>query len=189
MSTDPLRHLSPADYLAFDRQAETKHEYVGGEVFAMAGASVRHNLIVVNLATELNIQMRGRPCQVYASDLRVAASAAGPFYYPDVVAVCEQARLLDAERDTLLNPAVVIEVLSPSTEAFDRGLKFAHYRAIESLQEVVFIAQDAVRVEHFVRQPDGQWLLSDRSSLDAAVELPAIACRLDLGRVYDKVEI
>ena len=188
MSTEPLRRLSPEDYLAFDRQAETKHEYVGGEIFAMTGASLRHNLIVAHLVTELNIQMRGRPCQVYASDLRVAVASDGPFYYPDVVAVCEQPRLLDAERDTLLNPAVVIEVLSPSTEAFDRGLKFSHYRAIDSLQEVVFVAQDAVRVEHFARRPDGQWLLSDRSALEAAVELPSIGCRLDLARVYDKVE-
>ena len=189
MSTEPLRSLSPEDYLAFERQAETKHEDVGGEVFAMAGASERHNLIVAHLVSELDVQMRGRPCRVYPSDLRVAASPDGPFYYPDVVAVCEQPRFLDTERDTLLNPAVLIEVLSPSTEAFDRGLKFAHYRAIDSLQEVVFVAQDAVRVEHFMRRPGGQWLLSDRSSLDAAVELPSIACRLDLARVYDKVEI
>ena len=189
MSTEPLRHLSPADYLAIERQAETKHEYVDGEVFAMAGASERHNLIVAHLVADLDAQMRGRPCRVYPGDLRVAVSVDGPFYYPDVVAVCEQPRLLDAERDTLLNPAVVIEVLSPSTEAFDRGLKFAHYRAIDSLQEVVFVAQDAVRVEHFARRPDGQWLLSERSTLDATVELPSIACRLDLARVYDKVDV
>jgi Uma2 family endonuclease len=188
MASEPLQHLSPEDYLAFERRAETKHEYVGGEVFAMTGASLAHNVIVLNLGTELNLQFRGRPCRVYANDLRVAVSPDGPFYYPDVVALCAEPRLLDAERDTLLNPEVVIEVLSPSTEAFDRGLKFTHYRAIPSLREVVFVAQDAVRVEHFARGEDGQWLLTDHAGLDAVVELPALACHLELARVYDKVE-
>ncbi len=188
MSSEPVQHLSPEDYLAFERQAETKHEYVGGEVFAMTGASERHNVIVVNLATEMNLQFRSRPCRVYSNDLRVAVSPDGPFYYPDVVAVCEERRFLDGERDTLLNPDVIIEVLSPSTEAFDRGLKFSHYRAIPSLREVVFVAQDTPRVEHFVRREDGQWLLSDHTGLEGAVELPALGCRLELARVYDKVE-
>lgn len=189
MSTDPVRHLSPENYLTVERQAEKKHEYVGGETYAMAGASARHNLIVAHLVTELDVQMRGRPCRVYPSDLRVAISADGPFFYPDVVALCEQPRFLDDEGDTLLNPEVIVEVLSSSTEAFDRGLKFSHYRTILLLREVLFVAQDAVRVEHFVRQADGQWLLSDHSTLDARVELPAVACHLDLARVYDKVEL
>lgn len=188
MSTEPLRHLSPEEYLAFERQAATRHEFVGGEVFAMAGASARHNLIVGNLVTELNVQMRGRLCRVYPSDLRVAVSAEGPYYYPDVVALCEEPRFLDDADDTLLNPTVVLEVLSSSTEAFDRGLKFAHYRTVTSLQEVVFVAQEVVRVEHFVRQPDGQWLLSDHSTLEAVVELPSLGCRLALAHVYDKVD-
>jgi Uma2 family endonuclease len=189
MSTEPVRRLSPADYLAFERRAETKHEYVNGEVFAMTGASERHNLIVAHLIAEIDVQFRGRPCRVYPSDLRVAVSAEGPFYYPDLVALCAEPRFLDGERDTLLNPEVVIEVLSPTTEAFDRGMKFAHYRGIPSLREVVFVAQDAVRLEHFVRREDDHWLLSDHSSLEAAVELPALGCRLELARVYDKVGI
>lgn len=188
MSSAPLRRLSPAEYLAFERRAETKNEYVGGEIFAMAGASGSHNLIVANVVTELNVQMRGRPCFVYPSDLKVAVSQDGPFYYPDVVALCDEPRFLDDEDDTLLNPAAVIEVLSPSTEAFDRGLKFAHYRTMASVQEVLFIAQDTVRVEHFVRRPDGQWLFSDRASLEAIFELTSIGCRLALDHVYDKVE-
>lgn len=189
MSSEPVRHLSPEDYLAFERQAETKHEYVGGEVFAMTGASLAHNAIVLNLGTELNLQFRGRPCRAYTSDLRVAVSPDGPFYYPDVVALCAEPRLLDDERDTLLNPEVVIEVLSPSTEAFVRGLKFSHYRAIASLREVLFVAQDAVRVEHFVRRDDGQWLFADHTGLEAVVELPALDGRLELARVYDKIDL
>jgi Uma2 family endonuclease len=188
MASEPLQRLSPQDYLAFERQAEAKHEYVGGEVFAMAGASANHNLIVAHLVSQLDLQMLDRPCRVYPSDLRVAVAAEGPFYYPDVVALCDEPRFLDDETDTLLNPAVVIEVLSPSTEAFDRGLKFAHYRTIASLREVVFVAQGTVRVEHFVRQPDGHWLLSDHSTPEAVVELPSLECHLALSRIYDKVE-
>lgn len=189
MSSEPVRRLSPEDYLAFERRAETKHAYIDGEVFAMTGASEPHNVIVVNLAIEIGLQFRGRPGRVYSNDLRVAVSPDGPFYYPDLVALCAERRFLDGERDTLLNPEVVIEVLSPSTEAFDRGLKFSHYRAIPSLHEVLFVAQDAIRVEHFVRREDGQWLFSDHTGLDAVVELPALGCRLELARVYDKVEV
>jgi Uma2 family endonuclease len=189
MATDPIRHLSLEEYLAFERQAETKHEYIGGEAFAMTGASARHNLIVANLVAELVVQLRGRPCRVYPSDLRVAASAEGPIYYPDLVALCAEPNFLDGEIDTLLNPEVLIEVLSPTTEAFDRGTKFAHYRNIPSLREVLFVAQDAARVERYERGEDGQWLLTDHAGLEAAVELPAIGCRLELARVYDKVEI
>jgi Uma2 family endonuclease len=189
MTTDPIRHLSLEEYLAFERQAETKHEYVGGEAFAMAGASARHNLIVANLIIEIGLQFRGRPCRVYPSDQRVTISASGPIYYPDLVALCAEPRFLDGEMDTLINPETLIEVLSPTTEAFDRGAKFAHYRSIPSLREVLFVAQDAARVERFERGEDGQWLLTDHAGLEAAVELPAIGCRLELARVYDKVEI
>lgn len=189
MATDPVRHLSPEEYLAFERRAETKHEYVGGELFAMTGASLGHNLIVSHLVAELDVQFRGRPCRVFANDLRVAVSPDGPFYYPDVVALCAEPRLLDDERDTLLNPEVVVEVLSPSTEAFVRGLKFSHYRAVPSLREVLFVAQDAIRVEHFVRQADEQWLLTDHAGPEAVVELSTLGCRIELARVYDKVEI
>lgn len=130
MSSEPIRHLSPADYLAFERQSGTKHEYVNGETFAMTGASERHNLIVANLVIEIGLQLRDRPYRVYPSDLRVAVTPDGPFYYPDLVALCAEPRFLDGERDMLLNPELVIEVLSPTTEAFDRGVKFTHYRRL-----------------------------------------------------------
>jgi len=187
MSSEPVRRLSPEDFLAFERQAETKHEYVGGEVFAMSGASARHNVVVANLVAELVAQFRGGPCRVFPSDLRVAVAAAGPFFYPDVSAVCTEPLFLDDKFDTLLNPEVVIEVLSRSTEAFVRGLKFSDYRGIPSLREVLFFAQDAVRAEHFVRR-EGEWVLFDHAGPEAVVEIAALGCRLELARIYDKVE-
>jgi len=186
MATEPLQSLSPQDFLAFEREAETKHEYAGGEVLAMTGASERHNLIVANLAGELYLQLRDRPCRIYSSDQRVAISPEGPFYYPDVVALCEAPRFLDEEDDTLLNPSVLVEVLSPSTEAFVRGPKFSDYRTIESVQEIVIVAQDAMRVEHFVRRNDGHWLLTDHASPESVLELVALGCRVELSRVYAK---
>lgn len=187
--TEPLRHLSPAEYLAFERQAETKHQYVAGEIFAMTGASARHNLIVANLVAELVLQLRDGPCRVFPSDLRVAVSAEGPFFYPDVVALCAEPRFLDGERDTLLNPELVVEVLSPSTEAFDRGSKFAHYRAVPTLHEVLFVAQDARRAEQLSRRDEGHWLLTDHAGPESAIELAVLGCRLELARVYDKVDL
>lgn len=189
MTTEPLQRLSPAEYLAFERQAETKHEYVAGEVFAMAGASARHNLIVANLVAELVVQLQNGPCRVFANDQRVAVSPEGPFSYPDVVVVCAEPTFLDDERDTLANPEIVIEVLSPTTEAFDRGLKFAHYRTIPSLQEILFVAQETVRLERFARRGDGHWLLADHTAPEAIVELPSIGCHLELARIYDKVDL
>jgi Uma2 family endonuclease len=187
--SEPLRHLSPAEYLAFERRADTKHQYVGDEVFAMAGASARHNLIVANLVIEIGLQLRGGPCRVFPSDLRVAVSAAGPFFYPDVVALCAEPRFLDGERDTLLNPELVVEVLSPSTEAFDRGLKFAHYRTIPTLREVLFVAQDGLRVEQLTRRDEGNWLLSDHAGPEAAIDLVGLDCRVEVARAYDKVDL
>lgn len=187
--TEPLRHVSPAEYLAFERQAETKHQYVAGEVFAMTGASWRHSLIVANLVTEIGLQLRGSPCRVLPSDLRLAIAAEGPFFYPDVVALCAEPRFLDGERDTLLNPELVVEVLSPSKEAFDRGLKFAHYRAVPSLREVLFVAQDARRVEQLSRRDEGHWLLTDHLRSESAIELAVLGCRLELARVYDEVDL
>jgi Uma2 family endonuclease len=188
MSSEPLRRLSPADYLAFDRQAETKHEYVDGDVFAMTGASARHNVIVANLIIEIGSQLRGGPCRVFPSDLRLAVSAEGPFYYPDVTALCAEPRFLDDAHDTLLNPEVVIEVLSPSTRGFDRGTKLADYRRLPSVRDVLFVAQDAPRAEHYERRDDGHWLLTDHAGPEAAIELAAVGCRLALGRLYDKVD-
>ncbi|MFB3131096.1 MAG: Uma2 family endonuclease [Rhodothermales bacterium] len=188
MSTHPQTYLTPEEYLAFEHEAEVKHEYYAGEIFAFAGASRQHNLIVGNVYAGLHAQLRQRPCEVYASDMRVRVSPTGLYTYPDVVAVCEEARLSDEENDTLLNPTVIVEVLSASTAAYDRGEKFEHYRKLESLKEYLVIAQERHHVERHVRQSEGQWLLSETDSVEDVIELPSIACRLAVADIYEKVE-
>jgi Uma2 family endonuclease len=187
MSAAPRTYLTPEEYLARERLAETKSEYYDGETFAMSGGSEEHSLIATNAATELNLQLRERPCKVYNSDMRVQVAEEGPFTYPDVTVVCGEAQFADAEVDTLLNPTLIVEVLSPTTELWDRGGKFEQYRQRESLQEYVLIAQDRPHAERFSRQPDGQWLLAEVNGLEAVLALPAIGCELALAQVYHKV--
>lgn len=187
MSGQTQARYSPHEYLELERQAEYKSEYVNGEIFAMSGASEEHNLIVMNVAAALHTQFLGRPCKVYASDMRVKVSPTGLYTYPDVVAVCEDAQLEDAHLDTLLNPTLLIEVLSSSTEAYDRGEKAEHYRRLPSLAEYLLISQDKPHLEHYRRQADERWLLSEASQLHAVISLPAIDCTLRLAAVYDRV--
>ena len=178
---------TPEEYLALERKAEYKSEYVNGEIIAMAGASRQHNLIAGNLYREISQQLRGRPCEAYISDMRVKVSHTGLYAYPDVVVVCGEIRFEAASNDTLLNPLVIVEVLSASTEAYDRGEKFAHYRRLESLQEYLLVAQDKIRIEHYVRQGT-QWVLSEVSDLHDTVHLASIGCDVVLQEVYDKVQ-
>ncbi|MBA2594014.1 MAG: Uma2 family endonuclease [Pseudomonadota bacterium] len=178
---------TPEEYLALERKATRKSEYVNGHVFAMAGASLEHNQITFNIAVELGVQLRGRPCAAYVSDLRVKVAATGLYTYPDVVALCGEAIFEDSAMDTLVNPQVIIEVLSASTEAYDRGEKFAHYRRFPTLTDYVLIAQDKVPVEHYVRQ-DRQWVLSEADEWNDTIHLSSIDCRLALRDIYDKVE-
>jgi Uma2 family endonuclease len=182
-------HYTPDAYLALEREAEEKHEYLDGEIFAMAGASEAHILIVANLVMELGRQLKGRPCKVYPNDMRVNVRPRGLYTYPDVVVVCGKTELEDQHFDTLLNPTVIFEVLSPSTEGYDRGAKFESYRGVVSLAEYVLVSQEKVHVEHYGRQPDGRWMLSETSLIDTMLELPAIGCRLPLSEIYDKTEI
>jgi Uma2 family endonuclease len=184
---EPHHRLSAEEYLAMERQSEVKHEYLNGEVFAMTGASLKHNRLVRNLAGILYNQLRGRPCEVLVADQRLQVMATGLYTYPDVVVVCGEPQLADAHLDTLMNPTLIVEVLSPSTEAIDRGRKFAHYRTIESLAEVVLVSQERVQVERFSRQPEGGWLLFEASRLEDLVPLPSIACELPLGDIYEGV--
>ena len=187
MSGQPHTRYSPQEYLALERKATDKSEYFNGEIFAVSGAGEEHNLIVMNIAASLHNQFRGRPCKVYANDMRIKVSPTGLYTYPDVVAVCEDAQLEDAHLDTLLNPTVLIEVLSRSTEAYDRGEKAEHYRRLPSLAEYLLVSQDKPHLEHYLRQPDDRWLLSEISDMHALVSLPAIACTLALAAVYDRV--
>lgn len=189
MSANPKLYLTPAEYLAAERKREVKSEYWNGELYAMAGASERHNLISANVVAGLHTQLRGRSCKVYPSDMRVQIKATGLYTYPDVVVVCGKPQFEDEDNDTLLNPTLIVEVLSKSTETYDRGKKFENYRTLDSLTEYVMIAQDRVHLEHYVRQPDSQWLLSEAKALQDVIKLPTIQCTLALADVYDKVDI
>jgi Uma2 family endonuclease len=187
MSTQLKTYLTQQEYLAIEREAEVKSEYFNGEMYAMSGASRKHNLITLNIAAGLLQQMRGRLCEVYSSDMRVKVSATGLYIYPDVVAVCGEPKFEDAHVDTLLNPTLLVEVLSASTASYDRGQKFGHYRWVESLTEYVLVSQDECRVEHFAKQSDRQWLQTVVQSLDAEIELASIQCTLRLREIYDRV--
>lgn len=187
MSRPAEQFITAADYLALERQAETKSEYLNGCIYAMSGASRSHNRITFNLARRIGNQLGGRRCEGYVNDLRVKVSPTGLYTYPDVVVVCGEPRFEDQHVDTLLNPTVIIEVLSDSTEAYDRGEKFAHYRALESLTDYLLVAQDQPRIEHFRRQPDGQWLYSAADGLDSQVAIANIGCVLQLAEVYERV--
>lgn len=149
--------MTEAEYLTFERASELKHEFLAGQVFAMTGASKAHNLISGSTYVTLYNQLRGRPCNLFPSDMRVKVTATGLHTYPDLSVVCGEAQFSDDEFDTLLNPTVIIEVLSPSTERYDRGKKFQHYRELPSLREYVLIAQDSLRVECYLRQESGSW--------------------------------
>ena len=186
MASEPHQRLSIQEYLALERQSEGRHEYLDGEMFAMSGASRRHNRIVLNVGKGLDSALEDRGCDVFVSEMRVL-TADNKFFYPDVVAVCGEPRFADAEVDTLLNPDVIIEVLSPSTEDYDRGPKFAHYRSISSLREYVLVAQDRVQVEHYMRQPNDDWLpLVELDYLGQTLELPSVGCRLLLAAIYKR---
>lgn len=187
MATAPSNpRLTPEEYLALERKAEFKSEYDSGYVYAMSGASREHNLIAGNMHGELRTQLRGRPCETYMGDMRVRANATSLFSYPDVAVVCGEPRFLDSDVDTLLNPTVVVEVLSPSTEAYDRGRKFAHYRRIASLREYILIAQDEVLVERHARRGE-EWVLAAFSNLDDVLRLESIGCAVSLRDIYERV--
>lgn len=186
MDAQAKPHLTPEEYLEIERQSEVRSEYLDGEMFAMTGGSVRHNLIITNLVRELSLQLKPRPCQVFSSELRVHIPTTGLYTYPDIVVVCGEMHLEDQFFDTLLNPTVLMEVLSPSTEAYDRGKKFEHYRSIPSLAEYLLIAQDEPRVEQYVRQEGNRWLLTAMTGLEATLALPSIQCELALAEVYNK---
>jgi Uma2 family endonuclease len=189
VSTQPKTFLTPEEYLEIERKAEFKSEYCDGKMFAMAGAGEDHNLLVVNLIVGLHDQLQSRPCRVYPSDMRVRVRATGLYTYPDVVVVCGAPQFLDEQRDTLLNPTLLIEVLSPSTEAYDRGRKFEYYRLIESLHEYLLVASDRVHAELYTRQPDGRWLFASADRLEDSIDLQSVGCRLALADLYERIDL
>jgi Uma2 family endonuclease len=189
MSQQIIPYINPDEYLRLERQSEHKSEYVNGEIFAMTGASRKHNLVAGNIFGELRQQLKDRPCEAYMGDMRVKVTATGLYTYPDVVVVCGEPKFEDAYVDTLLNPTLLVEVLSQSTERYDRIAKSSYYRTLDSLAEHLLVAQDEVRLEQYVKQANGQWLLFEISSIDKVVELPSLGCTLALRDVYDKVSL
>jgi Uma2 family endonuclease len=177
------------EYIEHERRSETKHELVHGEIVAMAGASPRHNAIAANIVRSLGNRLAGRRCLVFTSDQRVHAEATGLFTYADVTVACDGLRFHPKYPDTWLNPRVIVEVLSSSTEAYDRGAKFAHYRTIPSLEEYVLVSQHEEKIEHFRRLDTGQWVLTAYEGLAASADLPTLGCALPLAEAYDKLDL
>jgi Uma2 family endonuclease len=188
MSTQPKTFLTPEQYLEIERQAERKSEYWQGEMFAMAGASESHNLITTNTTAQIRPQLRARNCRLYSGDMRIRVSATVLYTYPDLVVACEAPQFLDARRDTLLNPTLIVEVLSPSTEGYDRGRKFERYQTVDSLQQYLLVASERIHADLFTRQPGGRWLLTAAGSIEDALNLDSIGCRIALRDTYEQVE-
>jgi Uma2 family endonuclease len=183
------KYISPEEYLAIERDSLERHEYFDGEIFLMAGTSEEHANISSNVNISLGTQLKKRPCKSYQSDLRVHIPATGLYTYPDVIVVCGKPQLLeDAYLDTLLNPDLIIEVLSPSTADYDKGTKFDHYRTIDSLKEYVLVWQDKKRVARYTKQTDGSWTLNDFIGEEAEIVLSSINCKLLMEDIYDKVD-
>ncbi len=195
MSNALKTRLTPDEYLAIERAADRKSEYWNGEMFALAGASERHGAIVANLVGELRAALKGRPCKVYANDLRLQVAPTGLHTYPDVLVICGSPDFSDDVKDMIRNPKLIVEVLSPSTEDYDRGRKFAHYRTLPSLVEYLVVAQNRPAVERYTRElesperPGPRWVLTDTSGLEGFVHLVSIDADLALREVYDKVEL
>jgi Uma2 family endonuclease len=187
MVTQPNPYFTPEEYLALEREADYKSEYLDGQIYAMAGGSPEHNAIGANLLGALVPQLRGGPCRSFTSDQRVKLEETGLYTYPDITIVCGERHFDDARRDTLLNPTLIIEVLSDSTEAYDRGEKFAHYRRVESLREYVLVSQNRPRIERYLRQPDGTWNYAAVDGLESEIRLDSIGCLLRLAEVYDGI--
>jgi Uma2 family endonuclease len=180
-------YITAEEYLARERAADYKSEYFDGEIFAMAGASKLHNVVAGNIFAKLHVQLEGRSCEVYSSDMRLKVSPTGLYTYPDVVVACGEAQFEDDEIDTLLNPILIVEVLSKSTESHDRSTKFEHYSKLKSLQEYLLVVQNRPRVELFTKQSEGSWLLSTFDNLENVVQLVSIGCELALKDIYLKI--
>lgn len=188
MSAQSQPRLTPEQYLELERAAQdVRSEYYNGRMYAMSGASYRHVMLISSLSHHLRNGLAGRAFSVGTNDLRVRVSPAGLYTYPDVVVICGDPRFADREADTVLNPTLIIEVLSPSTEAYDRGFKFAQYRALESLREYALVSQSEPRIEIFRRQPSGDWLLSESAGMEAVCRFDSVGCTVTMKDAYDKV--
>jgi Uma2 family endonuclease len=176
-----------AQYLEFERASQEKHEFLHGEIYAMTGGSNNHSVITLNTGSHIHMQIRGGSCRTYDSNMRIRVSTKGNYTYPDVSVVCGQPMFLDDKKDTLLNPTLIVEVLSPSTERYDRGAKFRHYQSIDFFRQYVLIVQDAPQIECYTRDDDGKWIYTVAIGLDSTIELTAIGCTLALKDVYENI--
>ena len=187
MSALPKKKLTPQEYLVIERAADFKSEFFDGEMFAMAGTSKEHSIITVNLTGEFYAALRGKVCQPFSSDLRVKVSASGLYTYPDLTIVCGPVDVEDEQADVLLNPTLIIEVLSPGTERYDRGKKFDLYRELDSLKEYVLVSQDQYRVEQFLRGNGSEWGYRVAFKEDDIVEFPSVGCSIPIKDIYARV--
>jgi Uma2 family endonuclease len=184
---DPSRRLTEAEYLAIERAAEFKSEFFEGEMFAMAGGTPQHSLIATNLAREFGVRLKSSHCVPYNADLRIKIKATELYTYPDLSVICGPLQFAEGTNDTVVNPTLLVEVLSDSTEGYDRGKKFEHYRQIPTLREYLLASQKEPRIEQFIRQADGRWLLNEALGLEVKLELPSLRISISLGEVFDKV--
>lgn len=191
MSALPKHRLTPEEYLAIERAAPFKSEFINGEMYAMAGASSKHALVTNNVGGELRNRLRGGRCRAFSGDLRVHVPDTGLYTYPDVSVVCGPPQFVSDQFDTLTNPTLIVEVLSPSTENYDRNTKFIHYQRLASLRDYLLVAQNQARVEHYARQEGNpnQWLLTVLTELSASVQLASLGIELPLAEIYDGVEL
>jgi Uma2 family endonuclease len=180
-------HLNPERYLEIERNAEFRSEYINGQMFAISGGSINHARIIRNALLCLDEQLRGRPCEAVASDLRLYSERHQVFTYPDISVACGPVCFRDDRGDTIIDATLVIEVLSPSTTNYDRGEKFVFYQSLPSFQEYLLVAQNSVRAEHHALQPDGSWLGRTFAAPDDEIALNSFDCRLTLGSLYDRV--
>ena len=186
-AANPIRRLTEAEYLEIERRAEFKSEFFDGEMFAMSGGTKPHSLIAANLIFALRTQLKGCPCRVYTSDMRVKLQASGLYTYPDLSVVCGEDQLEDEHDDVLLNPTVIVEILSDSREAYDRGRKFELYRGLASLREYVLVSQQKPLIEQYVRQDTGAWLLHETARLEGKVNLPSLGIAIQMADVYTDI--
>ena len=181
------RLFSDEEYLILEEKAERRSQFYQGEIFLMAGANRRHNVISTNVTANLHLQLRRKPCEIYQNDTCVKIHK--NFYtYPDVVVVCGEPKIERRHGENLFNPTVLIEVLSRSTQQFDRGEKAKNYRTIDSLRELILISQDKPGIEHYARQASGAWLISEIAELQAVLKLDSIECELNLSDIYERVD-
>lgn len=188
MALPKSTYVTEEDYLALEQDSEIKHEYVAGEIFAMSGAGRRHNLIALNVSSDLHSQLANRPCEVYQSDMRVQVKATGAYRYPDIAVVCGEPEFFASQPESLLNPTLLIEILSESTASVDRGEKLAEYRRIPTLQEYLLISQDAPRIERYLKQDAHNWLYTELTGLDQQLALPSIDCVLHFSDVFHRID-